>query len=138
MSENNPGRTIFIVHSLEHAITASRAAADAGRPILLRSARGASGYAGIGWFAALIRETRERIPNADLIGSIDCGDDLALAFEACAAGIDAIRYHGGGAGREKLSDVAAQCGVALDAAGGEALDLAKSTDFECSTHDFLL
>ncbi len=137
MSEKNPDRAIFIVHSLEHAIAASKAAAAAGRSIQLRSARGAAGYAGIGWFAALIEETRHRVPSADLIGAIDCAADLALAFEACAAGIDAIRYDGIDAGLEKLRDVAAQYGVALDTAGGESLDLAKSTDFERSTHDFL-
>lgn len=138
MSEKNPDRAIFIVHSLDHAVAAAEAAADAGRPILLRSARGAAGYAGIGWFAALIGETRGRVPSGDLIGSLDCADDLALAFEACAAGIDAIRYDGDDAGQEKLRDVAAQCGVALDAVEGESLDLAKSTDFARSARDFLL
>lgn len=137
MNETKPDRTVFIVHSLEHAIAAARAAADTGRPVLLRSAQGAAGYAGIGWFAAIIAETRARVPGADIVGSLDCADDLALAFEAAGAEIDAIRYDGGDAGLGKLRDVTAHCGVALDEATGESLDLAKASDFARFERDFL-
>ncbi len=129
MSERNTARAIVIVHSLAHAIAAAERAVDAGRPVLLRSARGAAGYAGISWFAAVIAETRARVPGADIVGSIDCADDLALAFEAVGAGIDAVRYDGGEAGLAKLRAVAARCGVALDETAGESLDLAKADDF---------
>lgn len=137
MTAADTDRAIIIVHSLDHAVAAARAGATAGRPVLLRSARGAAAYAGIGWFAALIAATRAGVPDADIRGALDCADDLALAFEAAAAGIDAIRYDGGAAGLAKLRDVTGRSGVTLDEAPGRALDLARAGGLDEALRDFL-
>lgn len=127
----------FVVHSLAHARAAAAAAAAAGRPVRLRSAPGAAGYAGVGWFLALVGAAREAVPDARIDGVLDCGSDLALAIEAIAAGAGRIAFTGEAAARDKIADIAATAGTALDAGGGAALDLRHTPDPATACRNFL-
>lgn len=127
-----PTPAIFIVHALNHAVAAATAAAAAKRHVILRSARGAAGYAGAEWFLGIIAQTRSQIPDANLSASLDCGDDLAIAIEAvrvCANHpATAIRFDGPPESHRKITDIADGLGVEIDAAQGPAVDLMGTSD----------
>ena len=76
-----------VVHGLPHA----RAALRPGRPVLLLSGPGAAGYAGAGWWRALIRLALDgHAPQPD---ALDCGDQAGRALEALAVGCRMIVLH---------------------------------------------
>ena len=70
-----------------HGLAQARAALAPGLPVLLLSGPGAAGYAGAGWWRALIRiaqdgaEAGRQEPDA-----LDCSDQAGRALEALAAG----------------------------------------------------
>ena len=121
-----PTPTVFTIHSFAHGLAAARAAAEAGRPILLLSAPDAGIYAGPGWFKALIEAVQEAIPEAEFSAILDCGGDAGAAMAAIRAGIDAIVFTG-------RSDVAARLAGIAEAANlrilneppAASLDLAR-------------
>jgi hypothetical protein len=113
-----------IVHHIRHARAAARAAAELGVPVVLRSAAGASRYAGAGWFATLIAEVRREVPGAEIVGSLDCADAAGDAMAALHCGIELIRFTGRGRVRAKLAALAASHGAALDTDRRRALDMA--------------
>jgi hypothetical protein len=81
----------IVIHGLAHA----RAALAPGLPVLLLSARGAAGYAGAGWWRALIAAAASPAqPDARVCGqqpdALDCGDQPGRALEALAAGCRVI------------------------------------------------
>lgn len=115
-------RAAVIVHSAVQAIAAARAAADAGRPLLIRSAPGAAGYAGCGWFLAILAHARDSVPEADIEGLLDCGDDAAAAIEAMRAGTERIAFHGGERSRANVESIARALGATVEAAAADAAD----------------
>lgn len=121
-------RAIVTVHALGQAVGAARAAAAAGLPLLLRSAPGAGGYAGAGWFLGLVAETRRRVPDADIAGALDCGTDAATAIEALRAGAPLVGFRGEADTRALVDGIARDLGAALDEASGPALDLRGAGD----------
>jgi hypothetical protein len=70
------------IHGLAHA----KAALAPGRPVLLLSAPGAAGFAGAGWWRALIAAALDG--GAPGLGpdALDCGNQPGRALEALAAG----------------------------------------------------
>ncbi len=68
-----------VVHGLEQA----RAALAPGLPVLLLSGPGAAGYAGAGWWRAMIQLALENRHEPD---ALDCSDQAGRALEALAAG----------------------------------------------------
>lgn len=68
-----------VVHGLDQA----RRALAPGRPVLLLSARGAAGWAGAGWWRALMRAAGAE---AAAVDALDCADEAGRALEAMAAG----------------------------------------------------
>jgi hypothetical protein len=74
------------VHSLDQARAAVECAAGLHRPVVLLSGPGAAGYAGCGWWRALIEAAtlgRDAAMWSDLL---DCGDSAGYAMAALRVG----------------------------------------------------
>ena len=116
---------VIVIHSLAHAEAALSAAAAAGRPVLLASARDAGVAAGPGWFGALVAAARAAVPAAHFTAWLDCGDDAGAAQAAIRAGVEGIVFTGRADVAARLTDIAAQQGARLITARPHpALDLA--------------
>ena len=68
-----------VVHGLAHA----RAALEPGLPVLLLSGPGAAGYAGAGWWRAMIDLALDGRHQPD---ALDCSDQAGRALEALSVG----------------------------------------------------
>lgn len=88
-----------IVHHLTQACAVLRAAEDAGVSIQLRSAPGASAYAGVGYLHALGEA-------ADHPLVIDCGDDAGLTMAALRTGCRKLVFLGSSEKLERLCQMA--------------------------------
>ncbi|HLY57546.1 MAG TPA: hypothetical protein VKS60_18425 [Stellaceae bacterium] len=121
------------MHSLAHAFAAAETAQSLGVPVTLRSAAGAAGYAGVGWFAALAAAARERFPSADVTFVLDCGDEAGTVMGALRRGIRRVRFHGPPEVAVKL----AAMGVELDGDEAPALDLRGAGDPATACRKFL-
>ena len=117
---------VVIIHSLGQAIAALTAAARAARPIVLASAPDAGGYAGPGWFGALIAAAREAVPEARFSAVLDCGDNVGAALAAIRSEIERVVFIGRADVARRLADIARQHDVRFetDRPAG-ALDLGK-------------
>lgn len=113
-----------IVHGFEEARAALAAAAEAGRPVTLLSAPGAAGYAGIGWWRALVAAARAAEPDAVADDVLDCGELAGIAVAALHAGCPAIVFTGSEAQAARLAALAGVCGARMLRAAPPALDLA--------------
>jgi hypothetical protein len=107
---------VIIIHSLAQAIAALSAAARAARPVVLASAPGAGGYAGPGWFGALVAAAREAVPDARFSVLLDCGDDAGAALAAIRSEIEAVVFTGAADIARRLADIARHHGVRLETA----------------------
>jgi hypothetical protein len=123
-------RRRIIVHSLAQARAALAAAIELGVPVTLESAPGAGGYAGPGWWKALIEAVVSEHPAADATAVLDCGEEPGMVLAALRAGVKAIRFTGEAAMRERLGAIAAQLGAAVEGAAVEehVLDLLEARD----------
>lgn len=110
------------VHGLAQALWALSAAE--GRPILLLSAPGAAGYAGAGWFRALLAEAAKTFPEAPFEAALDCGDAAGHALAALRAGIQIIIFETAHPAQASLAMAAAEHGARLLPHRPQALDLA--------------
>ena len=104
---------VIVVHSLAHATAALKAAARAGRPVVLISAPGAGGYVGPGWFRELVAAAREAVPEASFSSWLDCGDDIGAALAAVRSEIEGVVFTGRADVARRLADIARQHGVRL-------------------------
>ncbi len=105
---------VIIVHSLAHAVAALRAAARAGRSVVLASAPEAGVYAGGGWFRALVEAAREAVPNAQFTALLDCGEEAGAALAAIRAEVDGLVFTGRTDVARRLADIARQHGVRFE------------------------
>lgn len=105
---------VIIVHSLDQAVAALKAAARAGRPVVLVSAPEAGIYAGPGWFRALVEAAREAVPDARFSAILDCGDQAGAALAAIRAQIEQVIFTGRAEVARRLADIARQHGVRLE------------------------
>ena len=80
------------VYGPVHADAAARVAREMGTPLLLLSAAGAAASMGPAWFLALIRQTQERFPEADIRGALDCEAYAGYALAALRQGVKIIIY----------------------------------------------
>jgi hypothetical protein len=103
----------IIVHSLGHAVAALRAAAACGRRVALLSAPAAGGYAGAGWFRALVDAAREAVPRARFSAFLDCGDAPGPVLAALRAEVAGAVFTGRSDVAWRLADIARQHGVHL-------------------------
>jgi hypothetical protein len=123
-------RRRIIIHSLAQARAALAAAAELGVPITLESAPAAGGYAGPGWWRALIEAARAERPAADVIAVLDCGEEPGAALAALRAGVPRIRFAGAAEMRARLAAIATQLGAAVEGPAVEenVLDLLEARD----------
>jgi hypothetical protein len=109
-----PIAPVIIVHSLDQAVAALKAAARAGRSIVLSSAPDAGIYAGPGWFGAVVAAAREAVPDARFSAILDCGDQAGAALAAIRAQIERVIFTGLEDVASRLADIARQHGVRLE------------------------
>ncbi len=122
-----------IVHSLDHALAAAAEAVAADCALTIRSAPGAGGSVGIGWFAALIDIVRARYPAARLCFVLDCADEAGTALAALRCGIGVIRFSGSSDAADRLIGN----GLTLDQDTAPGLDLIGVTDPALRCRNFL-
>jgi len=132
-------RAAIVVHDLDQAIGALRAAAAAGVPVTLWTAPGAAAYAGLGFLGAVFEKARVALPEAEHDAVVDCRGSAVLAHEALSRGFAAVAFTGRGAMRKTLQAIAdGQNGRLIAAGPGRgALDLAHSADPERDSAAFL-
>jgi hypothetical protein len=132
----------IIVHSLDQALVAAEAAAALGRPLTLRSAVGAGGTVGVGWFASLDRLLAERYPALEITLVLDCADEAGTALGALRRGLKAIRVEAPDAVRAKLAALAETYGARLDDDSRPVLDLVggivERADLSARCRDWLM
>src|SRR5215813_4873560 len=108
--QSRDGTPAIIVHSLAQAIAALTAAARADRPVVLASAPDAGGYAGPGWFGALVAAAHEAVPGARFSALLDCGDNTGAALAAIRSQIEGVVFTGRADVAGRLADIAHQHG----------------------------
>ncbi len=129
-------RTI-VFHTLEHTRAALAAATHAEAPVILRSAPGASAYAGAQYLKAMVEHASAEFPDADFTAVIDCGDDPGHAQGALRIGWKVLLFGGPEDVRSKIADIAEQHGARLVGDAGETLDLLDLPDSEGACRNFL-
>jgi hypothetical protein len=93
---------------------------------VLVSAPDAGGYAGPGWFQALLAAARAAVPGARCSSLLDCGDNVGAALAAIRAEVEGVIFTGRPDVARRLSDIARQHDVRFDTKRpAEALDLAE-------------
>ena len=113
-----------VVHDLAQARAALAVGLELGVAVRLRSAPGAAGYAGVGFFHALGREVGHELP-------VDCGDDAGLVLAALRTGCRDVAFSGAAGTARRLADIAAQRGAVLRYESGpppRTLTLAPGAD----------
>ena len=132
----------IIVHSLAQALVAAEAAAALGKPLTLRSAAGAGGTVGVGWFASLGMLLAERHPELALTLVLDCADEAGTALGALRRGLKAVRVAGPPEMRAKLAALASTYGARLDEDERPCLDLigglVEQADLAARCRDWLV
>jgi hypothetical protein len=119
-----PASPAFIVHDLAQARIVFAAASVARVPIRIESAPGATGYAGAGWWAAVIAAARHEYPEVEAVCVLDCGEEPGRAMGAIREGIEAIRCRARPKARARLKALAEAAGVLfVTGKAGPALDL---------------
>lgn len=102
-----------LVHGLDDALAAAEAAAVRGMALVLVSAPGAGGYAGGGWWRALVETVREASPGLAVTAVLDCGDEAGRVLAALRAGVTDVCFHGPEVVTARLRAIATQSGAAL-------------------------
>jgi hypothetical protein len=113
-----------VVHALHQAEAALAAAGPRG--VLLLSAPGAGGFAGAGWFLALVAEARRRHPAVACAAALDCADAPGSALAALRAGVRVIVLEGGCPAFGAVAAAAAELGAAVLPARPPAFDLGRA------------
>jgi len=113
-----------VVHGLADARLALEAALQASRPVTLLSAPGAAGYAGCGWWRAMVEAARMGVPDAEATDVLDCLDQTGRAIEALRLGLRRLVLLPTAPAREDAAERAAVLGAVLFASRPPALDLA--------------
>ena len=132
-------RPAIVVHDLDQAVGALRAAAAAGVPVTLWSAPGAASYAGLGFLGAVFEQAGAAVPGADHNAIVDCRGSAVLAHEALSRGFAGVAFTGRGAMRKTLQAIAeGQSGRLITAGPARgALDLVHSSDPERQSAAYL-
>lgn len=108
---------------------------DLGRPVLLVSDPAAAGFAGVGWWAALVRLLADEAGDQPFTALLDCGDAPGHVLAALRAGVTDIAFHGGEEVAAKLSDIAGQMGARLHPPHeGTVIDLRGARDRAARLH----
>ncbi|HEX4505329.1 MAG TPA: hypothetical protein VH722_06330 [Alphaproteobacteria bacterium] len=113
---------------MTHLRAALTAGAGTGCAIVALSAIGASGFAGAGWFMALIDQGRTEFPDVPLTAILDCADRAGDVPAALKRGITRIVFTGRPEMGQKLQDIAAQAGAHILLQRPPACDLIAFRD----------
>jgi hypothetical protein len=120
-----PPPPAFIVHDLAQARIVFAAASVVRVPIRVESAPGAAGYAGAGWWAAMIAAARHEYPEVEAVCVLDCGEEPGRALGAIRQGVEAIRCRARPKARARLKALAEAAGVTfVSGRTADILDLA--------------
>jgi hypothetical protein len=109
------------VHGLAQARAALAAAGPQG--VLLLSALGAGGFAGPGWFHALVAQAAAAHPGVPHAAALDCADQAGSALAALRAGLRLVVLDGACPAFAAVAAAAAQTGARLLPARPASLDL---------------
>ena len=85
---------VIIIHSLEQAVTALKAARELDRPVTLASPPGAAAYTGALWFREVVKQAEREVPEAEVSSILDCGDKPGLVMAAFRQGVLRVRFTG--------------------------------------------
>jgi hypothetical protein len=129
--------TAIRVHSAADAHAALRAAASLNVAVTLISAEGAAGYAGAGYFSALIADARTAFPSVTMNAVLDCGDAAGYVLGALRQGVKSVRFSGDDGTAAKLGAIARAQDATLITAEIAALDLARVDDAEGACRTWL-
>jgi hypothetical protein len=131
-------RPQIVVYALPDARAALQAAAQHDLQITLVSPAGAAGFAGPGWFRALVTQAGAAVPQASFDAILDCNGDAGLAMAAMREGVAAICFDGPNEVRAKIEDIAAQSGCVVRMIDYQtALDLDQCPDAATACGDWL-
>ena len=119
-----------IVHCLEDAEAAVSVAEALGCGLILASAPGAAGYAGVLWFRELVSLAKETAPQVPLRSLLDCGDKPGLVLAALEHGLPLLRFTGPRKTAARLAAICEAQGVELVTGPLPALDLGLEDDPE--------
>jgi len=129
------GRAVT-VHDLAHAKIALKAAAAAGRPVILLSAPAAAHAIGPLFFASLVRAARAEVPDAISAAVLDCHRAAGRALAAVRLGFDAIVYVGSPETVLKLGDIGDPYNCQILTERPESLDLIDVPNPEAALRDW--
>lgn len=113
----------IIFHSLDHVRAALSAERDSGVDILLVTAPGAARYAGADHLKKILDLALSENEGADPDVVIDCGEGAGPAMWSLRVGWKLLAFSGEATVKQKISDMAVQCGARLVDIPTEALDL---------------
>lgn len=113
-----------VVHALHQAQAALAAAGPRG--VLLLSAPGAGGFAGPGWFLALVAEARRLHADVRCTAALDCADAPGSALAALRAGVRVIVLDGNSPAFGAVAAAAAEWGAAVLPVRPPAFDLGRA------------
>lgn len=119
-----PKRHCFVIHGLDHARAALRAAAATGRPVALWSAPGAAGFMGAPMFREIVKAASAEFPDVDAVGILDCGGGAGYALAALRHGIQALKVDLPPPTAAKIAAIAEGVGASVVGERPVALDLA--------------
>jgi len=128
---------VIIIHSLEQAVTALKAARELDRPVTLTSPPGAAAYTGALWFREVVKQAQLEVPQADVSSILDCADKPGLVMAAFRQGVLRVRFTGAPEAAEKLQAMADAESLNLLTGPLEALDLLDVTDRAAACRDWL-
>ena len=128
----------IIVHGLDDARAAATVARALRVPLTLVSAPEAGGYAGAGWFNALVKEVRAAHPDLDITAVLDCGAEPGRVLAALRTGTRHVRFTGDAVIADKLSAIAAAQGATLWTGPLEAFDPRPCRDRHKALQDWLV
>jgi hypothetical protein len=128
---------VIIIHSLEQAVTALKAARELGRRVTLASPPGAAAYTGALWFQEVVKQAEREVPQAEASSILDCGDKPGLVMAAFRQGVLRVRFTGDKPAADKLRAIADAESHHLITGPLEALDLLDVKDRAQACRDWL-
>ena len=118
----------ILIHGVDDARAALRAAQETGRPVTVISAPGAAAYGGPAWFDNVVRHARAECPHARVTAILDCDDAAGYTLGALRYGIKHVRFDGRADVTAKLREIAAAQGATLITEEFATLDLRGARD----------
>jgi hypothetical protein len=123
-----PGPRAIVVHDRDDAVAAATEARDAGVAVVLLTAQGAAGYAGVDYLLGMVAQGAAAAPGAQVEAVLDCDDSAGDVLAGLRVGWKRVLFTGEAELAAKLADIAGQSGATLLTRRPEALDLEGERD----------